>query len=461
MKTGRNEPCPCGSGRKFKHCCLAHGDTMTGTEHRNVSPKSTRLAEGISPLIQQAQEVAEYEARRPAILATHDELEKHRKPYEKLFKNPKKFFNRTEKLFAEPTFESMRFSANDLQRAFEGVGYPPASQRGDELIDIAGKALNFLLNEKQRDALARRLLCMLPDFVAEGRHLDAWIIQHSAILLNQPPEGGFSPFLMCMFLQGMKEWDANRDQEQLEMFRHLGLDVDDIRRKGFAGVESMIAEMIANPDKTAAVEKFLETHPELKAFSQAQCQKASGAAQHLLQREDAWSLLLAYEEVEPWFPEVEQRMRACPGVLDAMQRKVSLSEKQKKALTDCLYSLGGEMAESIFSKDRLQQLGDALRDYRSGLSRHDQEGMIGVNGALMEVQSTDPVSKNHFLAILCTTSLFRALEEVQEVSDVEPPLSAAETQGKGQLRSQPLSLFGQTRRLCRSAIHKFRKPRDQ
>lgn len=22
MKTGRNSPCPCGSGRKYKHCCL-------------------------------------------------------------------------------------------------------------------------------------------------------------------------------------------------------------------------------------------------------------------------------------------------------------------------------------------------------------------------------------------------------------------------------------------------------
>lgn len=23
MKTGRNEPCPCGSGKKYKACCLA------------------------------------------------------------------------------------------------------------------------------------------------------------------------------------------------------------------------------------------------------------------------------------------------------------------------------------------------------------------------------------------------------------------------------------------------------
>lgn len=27
-KVGRNEPCPCGSGRKYKHCCLANGPTL-------------------------------------------------------------------------------------------------------------------------------------------------------------------------------------------------------------------------------------------------------------------------------------------------------------------------------------------------------------------------------------------------------------------------------------------------
>lgn len=25
MQTGRNEPCPCGSGKKYKQCCLAKG----------------------------------------------------------------------------------------------------------------------------------------------------------------------------------------------------------------------------------------------------------------------------------------------------------------------------------------------------------------------------------------------------------------------------------------------------
>ena len=25
MKPGRNDPCPCGSGKKYKHCCLNAG----------------------------------------------------------------------------------------------------------------------------------------------------------------------------------------------------------------------------------------------------------------------------------------------------------------------------------------------------------------------------------------------------------------------------------------------------
>ena len=29
MQTGRNEPCPCGSGKKYKQCCLAKGSAAT------------------------------------------------------------------------------------------------------------------------------------------------------------------------------------------------------------------------------------------------------------------------------------------------------------------------------------------------------------------------------------------------------------------------------------------------
>ena len=34
MATGRNEPCPCGSGKKFKHCC--EGKQQAGVSSRLI-----------------------------------------------------------------------------------------------------------------------------------------------------------------------------------------------------------------------------------------------------------------------------------------------------------------------------------------------------------------------------------------------------------------------------------------
>jgi len=31
-KIGRNDPCPCGSGRKYKQCCLRRDVTQAGRE---------------------------------------------------------------------------------------------------------------------------------------------------------------------------------------------------------------------------------------------------------------------------------------------------------------------------------------------------------------------------------------------------------------------------------------------
>ena len=43
MTIGRNDPCPCGSGKKFKKCCAAKGETTT------AGPKAAiRMKGGIS-----------------------------------------------------------------------------------------------------------------------------------------------------------------------------------------------------------------------------------------------------------------------------------------------------------------------------------------------------------------------------------------------------------------------------
>ena len=37
MKTGRNEPCPCGSGKKFKKCCDGKADASEKMRSRGLA----------------------------------------------------------------------------------------------------------------------------------------------------------------------------------------------------------------------------------------------------------------------------------------------------------------------------------------------------------------------------------------------------------------------------------------
>jgi len=50
-KVGRNEPCPCGSDRKYKHCCWKKGFTWAvdehGDVHRRVPIDDPELLEGL------------------------------------------------------------------------------------------------------------------------------------------------------------------------------------------------------------------------------------------------------------------------------------------------------------------------------------------------------------------------------------------------------------------------------
>jgi len=37
-KTGRNDPCPCGSGKKYKHCCLSNSAIAFPGPNRSDTP---------------------------------------------------------------------------------------------------------------------------------------------------------------------------------------------------------------------------------------------------------------------------------------------------------------------------------------------------------------------------------------------------------------------------------------
>lgn len=53
MKVGRNDPCPCGSGKKYKKCCLDKKRVEAAAE-RPIAPGSNREAREVIAALEMA-----------------------------------------------------------------------------------------------------------------------------------------------------------------------------------------------------------------------------------------------------------------------------------------------------------------------------------------------------------------------------------------------------------------------
>lgn len=49
-KAGRNDPCPCGSGKKFKKCCESKMGGKKFSAHKIEDQKAAKEAQGVSSL---------------------------------------------------------------------------------------------------------------------------------------------------------------------------------------------------------------------------------------------------------------------------------------------------------------------------------------------------------------------------------------------------------------------------
>jgi hypothetical protein len=65
MQTGRNEPCPCGSGKKFKKCCLYQNQPTSGLQRLKNVKKIASASNVASVLSQPKAEDVKSEVKAP------------------------------------------------------------------------------------------------------------------------------------------------------------------------------------------------------------------------------------------------------------------------------------------------------------------------------------------------------------------------------------------------------------
>lgn len=392
-------------------------------------------AEELQEDLEKVEHMASYEAMQDAIEAAGQTLEAHRAEFEELMADPQAAMSRARRLFSEERFAPLRYTADDVHRAFEAVGYPSRFREElseEEMETLVAATVYLADDEDNRFHLARQLMMALPDYVRAGRYLDAWLIQYSAVRMTEVPEES-NPFLFAMFSLAFEEWMRQVDEQQEALMRELGVDRSAGNGASVDEVEAMLQELLADPSKKARMESYLAAHPMVRDQVEAELMQLEDEALELLDRDDAEGLYLSPEEVDPWLPVAMERMEP----LEAKARKAAergewpdpdiIHEMQKT-----LVETSREMTPAVFTPERIDQFAATLRDYRRGLEEAgEREAAAWAQGALISVERDIPPADNRFLVATCFASLRAMMYAVAEMSaDAQEGPASEEIEGQ-------------------------------
>jgi hypothetical protein len=440
-KPGRNDPCYCGSGKKYKRChlpidekarsALAPPSTEEAVELREdldeaapewgggpraagdlgaifkllSRPGRSKDLRELRRLFKGKDTLLTYLGHKEEIEAAAAKLEPYEEQFQKLLDNDRNFTRRCQKLFAEESFAPLRFTAADLQRAFEKVGFPPNLEDSEKVQKTLLSALRFLASEEHRDHLAMELLMRMPKYVEAGHFIDARLIEFVAGALADEHQEG-NPFLVQMLFHGVRAWAAQQEASREAVMRELGLRRDN--NMGPDEIDAWVAQHTADPVKAARLERLLNAHPGLRGQSNATIDTIHGHTAELFKRQDAACLFLRSEEIEPWLPVLTEKLKVMAETYGPPEGGAPLSEaQQKETFSTVLLPALREMAKGIFTPERIRKLVADLRAYRKELfAAGESDAAVYATAAINYVEPENDPSQNVFLINLCARSLF-------------------------------------------------------
>jgi hypothetical protein len=349
------------------------------------------------------------------IEAAEQELAPHLPAFDALLDDVDALLDRAGRLFAEPAFEPMRFSVDDVHRAFEAVGYPRHLRPDEGDAPILRRAIEVLATPPWRTGASARLMRRLPEYVAGRRYLDAALMRYCAHQLLEAP-GEANPFTMEMFDHGLRAWSGQVEAQREALLSEMGLDRSAVMRMKLDQIEALIEARMADPAMARRVEAALAAGTMLGDQSEAAAGGVDRDVFLLLDRPDSRRLLLSVEEMDPWLAVFVERVAPLEQELRrAGNEGRVVAPELRTAIGRALHDTALEMAPVLFTPERLRRLAAELNAYRHELSAAAaRDEAIAAQAAYRSLLAESDPADNRVVLAVCVASLHRAILQEAE-----------------------------------------------
>ncbi len=394
MMTGRNDPCPCGSGKKYKKCCLLDdgplrvlpSDSDNSSDdlavHSAGPSAGSGAGAGATSFLDLIARHPNLQGREREVFEAFEEAKAECGEINPYSDGDEAHADHLDTLLSEERLQSVCIPLDEFREAVRATRFNPNRPTMKGLKKVSRQ----LCTPAHREARAAVLLGCVPDLVKEGRPRDALLF---GIYVQEMLMAGSLPtiFEICLIEQVVAEHEWLKEvRAELDA---IAAGLTDLDRAAIArdGAEAWLRKAVESPQTVHRLFNLLFERSDMETIKHFLAENSIEGWHELLARADAAHMLVDPEIARPYL------MRAMSSLMERTQADgvggPPVEEEVGKRIAEGVLSdFADEMMQDLLDPAYITAMLEDYFDLRDAyLEEGEEEAAAWTETALLAIQA--------------------------------------------------------------------------
>ena len=285
-KIGRNEPCPCGSGKKFKKCCL--GKSNPAPDKTGLT-KNTQLQSTMEQLDKRINEIIE------DLNNTHYQILSQMSRDE--------FFEIAKSVYADKRYEKYYFTEIEMEEIVEKYGFPPHGEDEESINktrEFSFRAAKEKYTEKEIVQAVIDHYMHIIDCYDQGKYKESWVLTRCGEELIEylETQDQLPLFLFEKVLDGLNLHENTIMKKEEKIIETMNLDLTPLKEKD-SNIADLISDFSLTGEQEKQVEEFFKRNPDVLREQEEMIDESINHMVKMIFAGELRGLLLDQEDIKP------------------------------------------------------------------------------------------------------------------------------------------------------------------
>ncbi len=344
-KIGRNEPCPCGSRKKFKKCCI--GKSNAAPDKTGLT-KNTQLQSTIEQLDKRVYEIIE------------DLQNTHHQVLAQMSKDD--FFKIVNVIYADKRYEKYDFTVTEMEEIVEKYGLPPHGKDEESINETRGFSLKAAKEKYTEKDIVQAVMdhyLHLIDCYDQGEYKESWVLARCGEELIEylETQDELPLFLFNKVIDGLNLHKTTIMKKEKQIMETLNLDRTPLKEKD-GNIADFISDLSLTSEQEKKAEEVFKRNPDVVREQEKILDEGIQHMVKMIFAGELSGLLLEPEDIKPASDHVFKLFyeRLPEEVISTMSQ-----EQIKEATSKIIMDVSEEWTPQLFDDSRWAHIVEVIK----------------------------------------------------------------------------------------------------